>query len=122
MAKFSRTAMSNLSFIEKRALEKFLQMGSGYVLDFSNATFQEFVLESTGLNIGEEEVGGLGSKANRLRFFFRNQPDHVVGKLLKDLTDYVEADCERAVQGHCCPPLIGTPRTGRDGTRKNLGN
>lgn len=84
--------MSGLTLIEKRTLEKFLQMASGYVLDFSNRTFQEFVLESAGLDIDQGEVGGSGSKANRLRFFWSNQPDHVVGKLLRDLTDYVETD------------------------------
>jgi hypothetical protein len=67
-------------------------MQSGYVLDFSNRTFQEFVMESTGLDIGDAEVGGSGSKANRLRHFWSSQPDHVVGRLLKDLTDYAETD------------------------------
>jgi len=76
--------------MEKRALEKFLQMGGGYILDFSNRTFQEFVFDSTGLDIDNEDVGGLGSKANRLRYFWRNQPDHIVGKLLNDFVDYVE--------------------------------
>jgi hypothetical protein len=43
-------------------------MGSGYVLDFSNRTFEEFVLDSIGKSIyaAEYETGG-GSKANRLR-------------------------------------------------------
>ncbi|MCU1270872.1 MAG: hypothetical protein JWN74_2166 [Acidobacteriaceae bacterium] len=80
--------MANITQGEKRSLEEFLQMGGGYVLDFSNRTFQEFVFESTGLNIDEESVGGSGSKANRLRHFWRNQPDHIVGKLLKDLVEH----------------------------------
>jgi len=82
--------MSSLNAIEKRALEKLLQMGGGYVLDFSNRTFNEFILDSTGLDIDREDVGGPGSKANRLRYFWNNQPDHVVGKLLNDLVEYVE--------------------------------
>ncbi len=65
-------------------------MSGGYVLDFSNRTFKEFILDSTGLDIDSEEVGGPGSKANRLRYFWNNQPDHVVGKALKDLVEYVE--------------------------------
>jgi hypothetical protein len=84
--------MSTLSAIEKRTLEKFLQMGSGYVSDFSNRMFREFVSDSTGLDIDNEQIGSSGSKANRLRFFWNNQPDHVVGKLLKDLADYIEVD------------------------------
>ncbi len=63
-------------------------MGNGYVLDFSNSTFREFVIGSTGLNIDEESIGGSGSKARRLRHFWNSQPDHVVGKLLRDLVDY----------------------------------
>ena len=38
--------MSDLSFTEKARLEKLFGMSSGYVLDFSNRTFQEFVADS----------------------------------------------------------------------------
>jgi Abortive infection C-terminus len=80
--------MANTSNGEKRKLEKYLQMGGGYVLDFSNRTFQEFVFDSVGLNIDDEAVGGFGSKAVRLRNFWARQPDHIVGKLLKDFIEY----------------------------------
>jgi len=53
MARFFRDSMSSLSAMEKRALEKFLQMGGGYILDFSNRTFPEFVFDSTGLDIDD---------------------------------------------------------------------
>jgi hypothetical protein len=43
--------MANLSFAEKHKLEKLLGMGSGYVLDFSNRTFQEFVFDSVARDI-----------------------------------------------------------------------
>jgi hypothetical protein len=43
--------MSDLTSIEKAKLEKLLEMESGYVLDFSNRTFQEFILESVKLDI-----------------------------------------------------------------------
>ena len=43
--------MSNLTYVEKRKLEQFLGMSSGYVLDFSNRTFAEFVRDSTGRDI-----------------------------------------------------------------------
>ncbi len=93
--------MAKLSFSEKRNLEQFLQMGSGYVLDFSNRTFQEFVFDSTGLDIDNEHVGGFGSKANRLRHFWSHQPDHVVGKLLKDMVEYREAEKDSALGQKC---------------------
>ena len=67
-------------------------MRSGYVLDFSNPTFQEFVLDKTGLDITDGNVGGTGSKANRLRKFWTNQPDHVVGKLLKAFIEHRRDD------------------------------
>ncbi|EQD47076.1 hypothetical protein B2A_08592, partial [mine drainage metagenome] len=35
--------MSSLTDIERRYLEKLLRMGGGYVLDYSDATFGEFV-------------------------------------------------------------------------------
>lgn len=38
--------MSSLSLIEKQKLERELGMSSGYVLDFSNRTFDDFFSES----------------------------------------------------------------------------
>ena len=84
--------MAPLKFGEKRKLEEFLGMGGGYVLSFTDRTFREFVRDSTGLDIDDPEVGGLGSKGRRLRHFWDNQPDYIVGKLLKDLIDSVDAD------------------------------
>src|SRR6266511_1805143 len=83
--------MSNLSNLEKRSLEKLFDMGSGYVLDFSNRTFEEFVFDSTGKNIYDSKYdSGSGSKANRLRAFWRVEPNYIVGKLLEDLLAYAE--------------------------------
>jgi hypothetical protein len=100
--------MSNLSFGEKHKLEKLLGMGGGYVLEFSNRTFQEFVFDSTGRNIFDEKYNsGSGSKANRLRAFWRKEPNHIVGKLLGDLLNHCKGghsdsalyeDCHRTMQ------------------------
>src|SRR5438034_7424821 len=60
--------MSDLTGPEKRALERVLAMGGGYILDFSNRTFSEFVMDSTGRDIYDARYDcGSGSKANRLR-------------------------------------------------------
>ena len=84
--------MSNLSSIEKFKLEKFFEMGGGYVLDFSNRTFQEFILDNCRVDIYDTKYEyGSSSKANRLRAFWSNEPNHVVGKLLSDLLDYWKA-------------------------------
>lgn len=78
--------MSSLTKIEKRKLERLFEMGGGYVLDFSNRTFAEFVLDSTGLDIYSTQYEyASGSKANRLRAFWETESDRTVGKLLVEL-------------------------------------
>lgn len=84
--------MATLNYTERRKLEEFLGMGSGYVLDFSNRTFREFIHDSVGMDIDDPNVGGSGSKAWRLRHFWSEQPDYVVGKLLKDMIESVTVD------------------------------
>ena len=57
--------MSSLKAIDRRSLETFLGMSSGYVLNFSDYTFGEFVLENTGLDIHSDRYRTQGSsKAN----------------------------------------------------------
>jgi abortive infection Abi-like protein len=81
--------MSTLTNIEKRKLERILGMSTGYVLDFSNRTFFEFVTDSTSRDIYDARYDGFGSsKANRLRGFWATEGNHNVGKLLDDLLDY----------------------------------
>ncbi len=81
--------MSDLTGPEKRAFERLLAMGGGYVLDFSNRTFSEFIMESTGRDIYDDRYDyGSGSKANRLRGFWREEPNHVVAKLTGELVDH----------------------------------
>jgi len=81
--------MSDLTTSEKRKLERLFGMGSGYVLDFSNRTFAEFVEESVRRNIYDNHYEyGSGSKANRLRGFWSVEGNHFVGKLIGDLIEY----------------------------------
>ena len=75
--------MANLTSLEKRKLEQFLGMDTGYVLNFSNRTFAEFVQESAGRDIYDSRYDyGSGSKANRLRAFWQKEDNAVVGKLM----------------------------------------
>lgn len=63
--------MSNLTYIEKQKLERELGMQSGYVLNFSNRTFEEFFREVVGIQISDSRYDrGSGSKANRTRAFW----------------------------------------------------
>lgn len=81
--------MSDLTIAERMKLERLLQMNSGYVLSFSNHTLTEFVAESTGRDIYDAKYQyGSGSKANRLRAFWSEEPNHTVGKLVLDLLEY----------------------------------
>ncbi len=82
--------MSDITNIEKRSFEKLLGMGSGYVSNFSNRTFKEFIFDSTGkriYNVAYEN--GSGSKAQRLRAFWKTESNSIVAKLLNDLLVYV---------------------------------
>lgn len=82
--------MANLTPAEKALLERLLRMKDGYVLDFTNRAFRDFVLDSVGRDIygGEYDQGG-GSKANLLRCFWRIESGSVVGKLIEDLIEYL---------------------------------
>jgi len=83
--------MADLKNLEKRAFETLLGMGGGYVLDFSNRTFGEFVLDCTGMSIYEPRYGTSGgSKANLLRAFWKHEPNQTVGKLLAELIAYAQ--------------------------------
>jgi hypothetical protein len=90
-------ALADLSILEKRQLERVLQMGSGYLLNFSDRTFQEFVTDSVGRDIYDSRYNyASGSKANRMRGFWKEEGNRTVGKLLADLLDYAESECRVA--------------------------
>lgn len=81
--------MSDLTSGEKRKLERLFGMGSGYVLDFSNRTFSEFIEETVSRDIYDARYEyGSGSKANRLRGFWTVENNYLTGKLLAALIEY----------------------------------
>lgn len=82
--------MSNLNYIDKQYLEKMLAMHGGYVLDFSNRTFEEF-FRHHGIAIYDDKYGIHGnSKANRMRAFWEQESDQIVAKVLTDMFDLSE--------------------------------
>lgn len=86
--------MANLTYSEKKKLEVFLMMNSGFVLDFSTYDFKEFVQGSIGIDISSKKYElGSGSKANRLRKLWEVEPNIIVGRLLLDLAKYWEEFC-----------------------------
>lgn len=81
--------MSTLRVHEKLKLEKAFAMGGGYVLDFTNQAFEDFVLDSVRIDIYDAKYNyRSGSKANRLRAFWREEPDYLVAVLTSDLLQY----------------------------------
>lgn len=81
--------MSDLTFIEKQKLEQRPGMAGGYVLDFTNQTFQEFFVDCVGIDIYDDKYAGSGdSKANRMRTLWRMEPNHIVAKVLNALPEY----------------------------------
>lgn len=104
--------MAELTFIEKEHLENFLKMKGGYVLDFSDRTFQGFVGAAINIDINEEKyITVSSSKANRLRELFRIEESYIVGKLIKAFLDYwiakvntqqINPDSKESLYKECC--------------------
>ena len=85
--------MSSLTDIEKRYFEKLLGMQSGYVLDYSDATFGEFFNRHR-VNIHSQKYQTYGtSKAKKMRAFWEQEPDFLVGKVLGEMLDTYKTDC-----------------------------
>lgn len=90
--------MANLKSLDKLRLENYLEMKGGYVCNFTNRTFQEFVLELTGIDIYAENYSG--SKANRLRAFWHKESNDTVAKLLGALVEYWKDSKKEPLYGY----------------------
>jgi len=74
---------------DKRVLEDYLGMSSGYVLNFSDRTFGDFIHEAVDAEIHSDRYAFNGtSKAKKLRAFWETESDYLVGRLLLALIDY----------------------------------
>ena len=84
--------MSDLSKIEASKLEHLLGMKEGYVFRFSNKQFEDFVLDSIGVDVCDEKYSRIGtSKANRLRSLWEQESNQSIGNLLLDLFEHRKA-------------------------------
>ena len=62
--------MNSLATTDRQIFERCFGMSSGYVLDFTDRTFAEFVFEAVGIDIHAEKYKVEGtSKAKKLRTF-----------------------------------------------------
>lgn len=81
--------MSSLKQLEKDQFESLLGMSSGYVLEFSDRTFAAFFRETVNVDIDDAKYQQNGtSKAKRLRAFWEQESDPIVGKVLAELLEY----------------------------------
>lgn len=81
--------MSTLSKRDAIPLERFLEMGAGYVCDFSDGTFGNFVLEVVDVDVYTPEYAERGtSKAKRLRTFWWKETNYKTAKLLREMIEY----------------------------------
>lgn len=77
--------------MEKRELENLLDMGSGYVANFSDSTIAHFFADTINVDIHAHKYQSRGtSKAKKVREFWRIEPDHLVGKSIAALIEHVE--------------------------------
>lgn len=120
--------MSNLNPVDRSYLETLFEMGGGYVLSFSNATFEDFVRGSTGEEIYSDSYSGNGdSKANRLRAFWNAAPNEKVAALLGDLlalmidNEKVEADSKEATRARGIIADLGGDRSPAAATATSSG-
>lgn len=97
--------MADLTYDEKAQLEHLFGMGGGYVLEFSNPTFQRFVEDAVRIDIDHARYaeGSSGSKANRLRMFWKIESNATVARVLDALIKVAarSADVDRELVGEC---------------------
>lgn len=90
--------MANIKQSEKVLLETLFGMSGGYVLNFSNPSFQQFIYDVCRIDIYTSKYEVFGdSKANRLRAFWHLESDKVVGILINELLAYKKT--QQKIQG-----------------------
>lgn len=86
--------MSSLTDTDKRYLEKILGMQSGYLLDYSDSTFGKF-FNRHGVDIHGSKYHAYGtSKAKKMRAFWEQESNTLVGNVLLEMLDAYEANCD----------------------------
>lgn len=89
--------MPNIRSIDMMFLDDLLEMGSGYVLNFSNPTFTRFFADELNVDIDDPVYAENGtSKGRRLRCFLQKVDLPTVVRTLRALWEYREAVRQRA--------------------------
>jgi restriction endonuclease Mrr len=88
---------NTLKRLDYDLLDYVFEMGSGYVLDFSNRTFTEFFVEELNIDIDNSRYCNVGtSKAKRLRSYLRQSSKEEALGVLSALWEYREVKRKRA--------------------------
>lgn len=91
--------MSNIRSIDMMFLDDIFEMGSGYVLNFSDRTFAQFFAEELNIDIDDSVYAQTGgSKAKRFRCFLQTVDKPTIARTLKALWEYREALRQRSEQ------------------------
>lgn len=91
--------MANIRTVDMIFIDDIFEMGSGYVLNFSNSTFYSFFASELNVNIDDPNYARNGSsKAKRLRCFLQDAEKKTAIRALKALWEYREALRRRSGQ------------------------
>lgn len=83
--------MSSLQFVEKQHFEKIFEMETGYLLDFSNASLQDFMNDFK-IDLSSHKYDKYGSsKAKRFRAFWEIEEDNIVADVLQALLNLAKS-------------------------------
>lgn len=98
----------NIRSIDMMLIEDLFDMGSGYVLDFSDRTMALFFAEELDIDIDDPTYARNGtSKAKRLRCFLQTVDQATVVKTLNALWEYREARRQRSSKTETVPNAHG---------------
>lgn len=88
--------MANISTRHKAYMEDLFEMGTGWVLNFTNATFSNFIAGITDIDVyNQDGYKDQPSKAKKLRFLFGHEDDEMVGKVILELLELREVIQEK---------------------------
>jgi len=83
--------VDQLRAVELKVVDELFGMGSGYVLDFTNATFDDFFRREVGIDIYDDAYAqGSGSKGKRLRAFLTVGQPRAIVRAVTSLWEYRE--------------------------------
>lgn len=100
--------MAKLSTVDLTYIDRAFGMSSGYVLDFSNATFAEFFKREFAIDIYDDAYGDLGtSKGKHFRSFLLKAHDATVARVLRGLWEYKEATNAEAATKELGEKILG---------------